>query len=154
MLIITKTLNKSISNEGGRAPQYAQKTAHTELAQKMQKREEVKAPVIGERIAFVMIKGNKGSKAYEKSEDPLVVLEKGLPIDYDAYLDKQLKKPLSKIFDPILGNTSKELFGGEHTKIRYVAPIQKEGLGNFVQIKQKCLSCKKVMNNDDALCKD
>ena len=154
MLIITKTLNKAFSSDGGRAQKYEQKTAHGELAQKMQKREEVKAPVIGERIAFVMIKGTKNSKAYEKSEDPLVVLEKGIPIDYDAYLEKQLKKPLSKIFDPILGNTSKELFGGEHTKIRYVAPIQKEGLGNFVQIKQKCLSWKKVMNSDDALCKD
>ena len=29
-----------------------------------------------------MIKGLKGSKGYEKSEDPLYVLQNNLPIDY------------------------------------------------------------------------
>ncbi|CAI2375632.1 unnamed protein product [Moneuplotes crassus] len=155
MLIITKTLNKSFNTSGNYNQSYTARTAHAELAQKMMKREETQAPVIGERIAFVMTKKSKKSKAYEKAEDPLVVLEKGIAIDYDEYLEKQLKKPLLRVFTPILGsNTTGELFGGDHTKIRYVAPIQKEGLGNFVQIKKKCLSCKKVMNTEDALCKE
>ena len=138
MLIITKTLGKGMNPHDGRIQTYTAKTAHGELAQKMQRREETRTPVVGDRVAFVMIKGSKGSKAYERSEDPLVVLEKGLSIDYDAYLNKQLAKPLTRIFEPILGSPKAELFGGEHTKNRYVAPIQKEeGLGSFVQIKKK-----------------
>jgi DNA polymerase delta subunit 1 len=45
------------------------------------------APSVGDRVAFVMIKGTKGAKGYEKSEDPLYVLENNLPIDYSHYLE-------------------------------------------------------------------
>lgn len=44
-----------------------------------------------------------GSAAYEKSEDPLYVLENNIPIDTKYYLDNQLSKPLMRIFEPILG---------------------------------------------------
>lgn len=52
----------------------------------MQKRDEASAPTMGDRVAYVMIKGVKGSKGYEKSEDPLFVLQNNLPIDYDHYI--------------------------------------------------------------------
>lgn len=45
----------------------------------------------------------KGAPAYEKSEDPIYVLEHDLPIDTDYYLNNQLKGPLTRIFEPILG---------------------------------------------------
>jgi len=48
-----------------------------------------------------MIKAAKGSKGYEKSEDPLYVLEHNLPIDFNFYLENQLKKPLLRLFEPI-----------------------------------------------------
>jgi DNA polymerase delta subunit 1 len=38
-----------------------------------------------------MIKGAKGARSFEKSEDPLYVLENNLPLDYTHYLEHQLK---------------------------------------------------------------
>jgi hypothetical protein len=61
------------------------------------------APALGDRVAYVIIKGIKGAAAYEKSEDPLYVLENNIPIDTKYYLENQLSKPLMRIFEPILG---------------------------------------------------
>lgn len=46
---------------------------------------------------------NIAAAAYEKSEDPIYVLENNIPIDTRYYLDNQLSKPLERIFEPILG---------------------------------------------------
>jgi DNA polymerase delta subunit 1 len=53
----------------------------------MKVRDEASAPTVGDRVAYVMVKGAKGSKGYEKSEDPLYVLQNNIPIDYQFYLD-------------------------------------------------------------------
>ena len=50
-----------------------------------------------------------GAAAYEKSEDPLFVLENNIPIDTKYYLENQLSKPLLRIFDPILGSNANNL---------------------------------------------
>jgi DNA polymerase delta subunit 1 len=76
---------------GGRGPTYLNKQPHVELAAKMMKRDAASAPSVGDRVAFVMIKGAKGAKGFEKSEDPLFVLENNLPLDYNHYLEHQLK---------------------------------------------------------------
>ena len=47
-----------------------------------------------------------GAAAYEKSEDPLYVLENNIPIDTKYYLENQLSKPLLRIFEPIMGESS------------------------------------------------
>lgn len=60
-------------------------------------------------MAYVIIKGIKGAAAYEKSEDPLYVLEHNVPIDTRYYLDNQLSKPLMRIFEPILGEKAGSL---------------------------------------------
>ncbi|KAG8744183.1 DNA-directed DNA polymerase delta [Ceratobasidium sp. 414] len=74
-LVITKALAKA---------DYAGKQAHVELAERMRQRD-------------------AGAAAYEKSEDPLYVLDHSIPIDTKYYLDNQLSKPLMRIFEPILG---------------------------------------------------
>ena len=53
----------------------------------MKKRDAGSAPDVGDRVAYVMIKGMKGSKGYEKSEDPIYALENNLPIDYQYYIE-------------------------------------------------------------------
>lgn len=68
--------------------------------------------------ADVIIKGSKDARAYEKSEDPLWVLEHNIPIDTKYYLDNQLSKPLMRIFEPILGekaNSLRKLGCDEHS---------------------------------------
>ena len=84
--------------------EYAAKQAHVELAERMRKRNAHTAPAIGDRVPYVIIKAAKGAKAYEKSEDPLWVLENNIPLDYQYYLENQLKNPLMRIFEPLMSN--------------------------------------------------
>jgi DNA polymerase delta subunit 1 len=77
-------------------------------------------------VAYVIVKGIKGNDekyffvedrayltvgaaAYEKSEDPIYVLENNIPIDTKYYLENQLSKPLMRIFEPILGEKANSL---------------------------------------------
>jgi DNA polymerase delta subunit 1 len=41
-----------------------------------------------------MINGEKGSRNYDNAETPSLVLEEDLPIDYDYYINKQIRPPL------------------------------------------------------------
>lgn len=75
----------------------------------MKKRDAGSAPALGDRVAYVIVKGIKGAAAYEKSEDPLYVLENNVPIDTRYYLENQLSKPLMRIFEPILGTRASSL---------------------------------------------
>ncbi|PWN47174.1 hypothetical protein IE53DRAFT_349623 [Violaceomyces palustris] len=99
-LVITKALAKT---------DYAGKQAHVELAERMRKRDAGSAPSLGDRVAYVIIKASKGSAAYERSEDPIYVLENNIPIDTKYYLENQLSKPLLRIFEPILGSKASSL---------------------------------------------
>ena len=65
---------------------------------------------VGDRVAYVIIQGAKGAPAYEKSEDPVYVLEQGLPIDPAYYLTNQLSNPLIRIFEPIIPNPQVSLW--------------------------------------------
>src|SRR3978361_1318522 len=122
-LVITKALTKN---------DYAAKQAHVELAERMKKRDAGSAPALGDRVAYVMVKGAAGSKNYEKSEDPIFVLENNLPIDTKYYLDNQLAKPLGRIFEPILGETkANSLLAGDHTRAISVAAPSIGGLMKF-----------------------
>ena len=92
LLVITKGLGKRSDEENkGGSNTYASRAAHVELAAKMRQRDEASAPNVGDRVAYVMIQAAKGSKGYEKSEDPLYALQNNLPIDYQFYLENQLK---------------------------------------------------------------
>ena len=93
----------------------------------MKKRDAGSAPALGDRVAYVIIKGIRGARkglkfenltatdseagaaAYEKSEDPLYVLEHNVPIDTRYYLENQLSKPLMRIFEPIMGEKAGSL---------------------------------------------
>lgn len=66
----------------------------------------------------MIVAGAKNAKNFEKVEDPIYVLKNDVPLDYDYYIEKQVKKPLERIFQYIIDNVD-SLFKGEHTKIRY-----------------------------------
>ncbi|GAA5828493.1 hypothetical protein JCM5353_002695 [Sporobolomyces roseus] len=132
-LVITKALAKA---------DYAAKQAHVELAERMKKRDAGSAPALGDRVAYVIIKGTKDARAYEKSEDPLYVLENNIPIDTRYYLDNQLSKPLLRIFEPILGEKASSLLAGDHTRtVSIVAPTV-GGLMKFAVKTVTCLGCR------------
>jgi DNA polymerase family B len=95
------------------ADAYKATAAHVELAKKMMKRDSATAPTVGDRVAFVIVKGAKGAKASDKAEDPIFVLENNLPIDAQHYLEHHLTQPLMRIFEPIMGEKkAKSLLSG------------------------------------------
>ncbi|KAF9508169.1 hypothetical protein BS47DRAFT_1373735 [Hydnum rufescens UP504] len=133
-LVITKALSKT---------DYAGKQAHVELAERMKTRDAGSAPSLGDRVAYVIVKGMKGAAAYEKSEDPLYVLENNVPIDTKYYLENQLSKPLLRIFEPILGeHNANSLLSGDHTRSIQIATPTVGGLMKFAVKTVTCLGCK------------
>ncbi|MCJ1412488.1 DNA-directed DNA polymerase delta [Ptychographa xylographoides] len=136
-LVITKALAKD---------DYTAKQAHVELAERMRKRDPGSAPALGDRVAYVIVKGAGGAKNYERSEDPIFVLENNLPIDTKYYLENQLAKPLGRIFEPILGEKKAgQLLTGEHTRSISVAAPSLGGLMKFAKRTQTCMGCKKPL---------
>lgn len=110
-------------------------------------------------------------QAYEKSEDPIYVLENNIPIDPQYYLDNQISKvsmtrffllinililililtvfnvsvlyqPLLRIFEPILKNASKELLHGAHTRSISVPTPSNSGIMKFAKKQLTCIGCK------------
>jgi DNA polymerase delta subunit 1 len=142
MLVISKSLAKGADSEA-----YAVKTAHVELAERMRQRDPSTAPNTGDRVQYVMIKASKGAKGYEKAEDPLYVLENGLTIDGEYYIEHQLKQPLLRLFENVINNVESKLFAGEHTrKVVNMTPAV-GGLSGFVKKSLKCLGCKCVVQS-------
>ncbi|KAJ2507760.1 DNA-directed DNA polymerase delta, partial [Coemansia sp. RSA 2052] len=147
MLVITKQLSKT---------DYSGKQAHVELAERMRKRDAGSAPQLGDRVPYVIIKGTKNAKAYEKAEDPIFVLDNNLPIDTGHYVEHQLTNPLTRIFEPILGSKVSTLFKGEHTRTIHVAAPTSGAMARFMVKTNTCLSCKTPLRKEDqhkAVCK-
>ena len=149
-LVITKALSKT---------EYVGNQAHTALAERMKKRDAGSAPTLGDRVAYVIVKGAAGAKNFERSEDPIFVLENNIPIDTKYYLENQLAKPLGRIFDPILGEKkSAQLLTGEHTRSISVAAPSLGGLMKFTKKTQTCMGCKKPLTlaseKAGAVCED
>jgi DNA polymerase delta subunit 1 len=152
-MIITKGYTK-------KAEDYDSKQGHIELAMKMKKRDPLTAPNVGDRVPYVIIEGPKGMSMCERCEDPLYVLENGIPIDNQYYLTNQLKEPLKRLFSPVMKNPD-SLFNGEHTMkvgttAKKMGGAAKAGsLMSFVQKSEPCLSpgCRiPVSSKDEATC--
>ncbi|CAG8496722.1 650_t:CDS:10 [Diversispora eburnea] len=127
---------------------------HSCLAERMRKRDPGSAPTLGDRVAYVIIKATKNAPAYEKSEDPIYVLENNIPIDTNYYLENQLSKPLMRIFEPILGNKSNSLLSGDHTRVTKNTTPTVGGLMKFAVKTPTCLGCKTPLKgNDIPVCK-
>ncbi|KAF4377123.1 hypothetical protein F8388_017527 [Cannabis sativa] len=121
---------------------YEVKTAHVELAERMRKRDAATAPNVGDRVPYVIIKAAKGAKAYEKSEDPIYVLENNIPIDPQYYLENQISK-----------NASKELLHGSHTRSISISTPSNSGIMKFAKKQLSCIGCKALLGKtDQTLC--
>jgi len=100
-LIITKTMTKSAGAYAGVQP-------HIELVKKIQARSPVDAPGVGDRIGYVIVKGTQ--LLSKRTEDPMYVIEHGLQIDSQYYIENQLMPPLERIFSA-LGVEKNQLLG-------------------------------------------
>jgi DNA polymerase delta subunit 1 len=116
----------------------------------MKKRDAATAPNMGDRVAYVIVKGAKGTAAYEKSEDPIYVLENNIPIDTQYYLENQLSKPLMRIFEPILDNPT-ELLQGDHTRAVKISAPSMGAMAKFTVKLDTCLGCKATLKKGSVL---
>ncbi len=91
-LILTRRLTKETSS-------YKNKQPHIQLVEKMRRRGG-RVPGIGDRVAFVIVKGNRKSLFVDRAEDPEYAVENNLPIDTDYYIEKQLLPPVLRLFTP------------------------------------------------------
>ena len=143
LLVISKSLGR-----GANAEDYSTKQAHVELAERMRRRDPTTAPGSGDRVPYVIISGSKGAKAYERSEDPLYVLENNCSIDAQYYIEHQLQLPLLRIFGPIMGDDSKArslLFSGAHTRKLHTPTPQGGALSKFWIKSLRCMGCKALI---------
>ena len=165
-LIISKGLSKTEKH-------YEESTSrqtHAELAKRIKKRSAVTGETIphtGDRVKFVITDGHKNAKTYELAEDPLYVMQNDIPINTTYYIEKQMLKPLIKIFTPLLApnectfkyNTKgerkdktlkeykaltayKTLFTGPHMRILNKKTAVVGGMAGFIQKTSRCISCK------------
>jgi len=153
LLIISKTMAKK-----GEAD-YVAKTAHVELAEKLKKRDPKSAPRPGDRVPYIVIAGAAGAKVYERAEDPQYAETQGLPIDADYYIEQQLRQPLLRIFEPVVGGDPAKVVsmlfaGGEGRRTSAPSAVAKSGLGAFMKKSEKCMVCGAVVPHTAAFCKN
>lgn len=119
------TISKEYSKPAG---EYAAVQAHIVLAERMARRDASTAPKMGDRIMYVMVgAAGKHPKAYERVEDPRWARQHGIPVDPHYYIERQLKKPLLRLLQPVLGERAEaEIFRGPHTR-RIVQRLPKRG---------------------------
>jgi len=140
LLVISKALSKKTED-------YKQANqAHLVLAEKMRKRDAGTAPSTGDRVPYVIVKAQKGAKAYEKAEDPLWVLEKNIPLDTQYYLENQLTHPIESLFGPIVKDVH-SILSGDHTRtIQIATPTASAGgIAGFAKRRATCLGCRAVL---------
>jgi len=100
-LTIVKGVTKSLESYDGIQP-------HVELAKKIMKRDKTRS-MIGERLGYVIIKGNQ--LLSKRAEDPDFAKENNLQIDPEYYIYNQLLPPLERIFE-VCGVSPSELIEG------------------------------------------
>jgi DNA polymerase delta subunit 1 len=82
------------------AAEYKVPQPHVAVRDKVRARAPGSEPQQGDRVAFVIVKGD--GKMYEKAEDPAWVREKNVPLDFQYYFTNQFKKPVQDLLEPLV----------------------------------------------------
>ncbi len=109
---------------------------HVELVKKLRERDPSKAPMVGDRIGYVIIKGNE--LISKRAEDPEFVREKGLEIDIDYYIENQILPPVERIFEAC-GMKRSEIIEGVRQKNLLSFSSQEKVLDGFEKV--VCKKC-------------
>jgi DNA polymerase delta subunit 1 len=84
------------------ASEYKVPMPHVAVRDKIRARAPGSEPQQGDRVSFVIIKGE--GKMYEKAEDPAWVQEKNIPLDFQYYFTNQFKKPVQDLLEPLVSS--------------------------------------------------
>ena len=140
LLVITKALSKT---------NYKSMMPHVEVQKKMLERDPGSAPVVGDRVPYVIVQGTKGQKASQTAEDPLYALNHNIPLDIHYYIEQQLKNPLIRIFEVIIPNPH-QLFTVNFA-VKKQLPTS-SGILLYTKRVNQCLGCRST-SSSQTLCK-
>ena len=108
-LTIVKGVTKNINSYGGVLP-------HIEVAKKIAKRNPQEPPKIGDRIGFVITRGNNPLLS-SRAEDIDYVKKNKIPIDSEYYIHNQLLPPVRRILNSVEISESEILGFGRQMNI-------------------------------------
>jgi DNA polymerase I len=116
-LLIVKGISKRIEDYKGVQP-------HVELVKKMKKRPGVRAPGVGDRIGYIIVKGVEPIS--ERAEDLEWIKKHNLKVDSRYYIESQLLPPIERIFES-MGIARSELVGiGKQLQLNQLTSSKKE----------------------------
>lgn len=82
---------------------HPEREIHLNVVKKMALRNPGSEPRVGDRVPFVIVRTNKKVKfVSDQSEDPQYALEQNIPLDYLYYIQRQLCKPLERLFSALI----------------------------------------------------
>ena len=102
---------------------------------------------IGERVPYIIVKGTSDVRNSSlNAEDPTYVLEHDLAIDYEYYLDKQVRKPMLRVFSRVPGIDSERradrLLFANLTRRKFAATLQPaHAMHRHVRRVHECVVC-------------
>jgi len=120
---------------------------HIELAKKMLRRDPARAPAVGGRIGFVIIRGNQ--MLSKRAEDPDYVKEHGLQIDSKYYIENQLLPPITRILNAVGVSSSELLGGGRQISLSDLATGKKRVLNHKIDVEYFSKEDKKQNKKED-----
>jgi DNA polymerase delta subunit 1 len=82
------------------AADYKVPQPHVTVRDKMRTRAPGSEPQQGDRVSFVIVKGD--GKMFEKAEDPTWARDHKVPLDYQYYFTNQFKKPVQDLLEPLV----------------------------------------------------
>ncbi len=141
-LTVVKGITKSVRSYDGVLP-------HIELAKKIAARSPSNPPQIGDRIGYVIIKGN--DLLSRRAEDPEYIKSNNLQIDSEYYINNQLLPPIERILyavgverSELVGNGRQvsmfDIFNGiKSRKNKLVGHAHTESSGELM-----CKKCNKI----------
>jgi DNA polymerase delta subunit 1 len=84
---------------------------HVQVVKKMRAREPGSEPQSGDRVPYVIVRGPKGDKAFEKSEDPVWAKQNNVKLDYEYYFTNKFMNPVCDLLEPLVPDPKDEIFG-------------------------------------------
>jgi DNA polymerase delta subunit 1 len=100
---------------------------HVTVRNKMRERTPGSEPQQGDRVAFVIVKGD--GKMYEKAEDPVWAHDHKVPLDYQYYFTNQFKKPVQDLLEPLV---SADLIFDKKFMVKTASTSEVEARKNFL----------------------
>ncbi|BFZ54754.1 hypothetical protein PYCC9005_001791 [Savitreella phatthalungensis] len=124
---------------GSEAADYSGKQPHISVIDKMRGRDSGLVFKDGERISYVFIQAAPNSKGFEKAEDPVYAIEKGLLLDYQYYVDHTVHNPLQRILELFL--PAKEIEALFKSTVKTKVAVKSAGvMGAFLSAGKKSLA--------------